>query len=81
MFVLYVYLQSQSEVAAFRVSDQAGGHGAVGPPAPLQVTHGVLVQVACRHQGTARTQTTRRELQTTLGCQETGKINDRASVF
>lgn len=68
-------------MAAFGVSDQAGGHGAVGPPAPLQVTHGVLVQVACRHQRTARTQTSRRELQTTLGCQETGQRNDRAFMF
>lgn len=40
-------------MAALCVSDQASGHGAIGPPAPLQITHGVLVQVACRHQRTA----------------------------
>lgn len=63
-------------MAALCVSDQAGGHGAVGPPAPLQITHGVLVQVACCHQGTARPQTSRRELQTALSCQETGQRGD-----
>lgn len=60
-------------MAALCVSDQAGRHGAVGPPAPLQIAHGVLVQVAGCHQGAAGSQTSRRELQTALSCQETGE--------
>lgn len=63
-------------MAALRVSDEAGCHGAVGPPAPLQIAHGVLVQVACCHQRAARPQTSRRELQATLSCQETEQRND-----
>ena len=74
---LYVYLQSQSEVAALCVPHQAGRHGAAGPPAPLQVTHGVLVQVTCCHHRTGGSQTSRRELQTALGCQETGQTGDK----
>lgn len=68
-------------MAALCVSDQAGSHGAVGPPAPLKVTHGVLVQVACCHQRAARSQPSRRELQTALGCQETGRRNDREEIL
>lgn len=71
-----VYLQSQSEVAALCVSDDAGCHGAVGPPAPLQIAHGVLVQVACCHQRAARPQTSRRELQAALSCQEAARGRD-----
>ncbi len=77
MHLCSVYLQSKSEVAALCVSDKTGGHGAVGPPAPLQITHGVLVQVACCHQRAARPQTSGRELQTALGRQETGQRNNR----
>lgn len=76
-----LYLQSQSEVAALCVSDQAGRHGAVGPPAPLEITHGVLVQVAGCHQGAAGSQTSRRELQTALSCQETGQRGDEREVI
>lgn len=76
VLALRVYLQSQSKVAALRVSDEAGCHGAVGPPAPLQIAHGVLVQVACCHQRAARPQTSRRELQAALSCQETEQRND-----
>lgn len=50
---LYMYLQSKSKVTALCVSDQTGSHGTVGAPAPLQITHGVLVQVACCHQRAA----------------------------
>lgn len=71
-----VYLQSQSKVAALCVSDEAGCHGTVGPPAPLQIAHGVLVQVACCHQRAARPQTSRRELQAALSCQEAEQGND-----
>lgn len=66
-------LQSERKVTALCVSDQTGRHGTVGAPAPLQITHGVLVQVACCHQRAAWPQTSRRELQTTLSCQETVK--------
>lgn len=71
-----VYLQSQSKVAALCVSDEAGCHGTVGPPAPLQIAHGVLVQVARCHQRAARPQTSRRELQAALSCQEAEQGND-----
>lgn len=71
-----VYLQSQSKVAALCVSDEAGCHGTVGPPAPLQIAHGVLVQVACCHQRAAWPQTSRRELQAALSCQEAVRGSD-----
>lgn len=71
-----VYLQGQSKVAALCVSDEAGCHGTVGPPAPLQIAHGVLVQVACCHQRAARPQTSRRELQAALSCQEAARGSD-----
>lgn len=73
---LCMYLQSESKVTALCVPDQTGSHGTVGAPAPLQITHGVLVQVASCHQRAAWPQTSRRELQTTLGCQETVKRHD-----
>lgn len=63
-------------MAGLRVSDQAGGHGAVEPPAPLKVTHGVLVQVPRRHQRAAGPQASRRELQPALGREETGGMTD-----
>lgn len=74
-----MYLQSETKVTALCVSDQTGSHGTVGTPAPLQITHCVLVQVACCHQRAAWLQTSRRELQTALGCQETVKRHDRNS--
>lgn len=77
--VLCMYLQSEGKVCALCVSDQTGSHGTVGAPAPLQITHSVLIQVACCHQRAAWPQTSRRKLQTTLGCQETVKIDDRNS--
>lgn len=63
-------------MAALCVSDEAGCHGTVGPPAPLQIAHGVLVQVACCHQRAARPQTSRRELQAALSCQEAARGSD-----
>lgn len=63
-------------MAALCVSDEAGCHGTVGPPAPLQIAHGVLVQVACCHQRAAWPQTSRRELQAALSCQEAEQGND-----
>lgn len=71
-----VYLQRQSKVAALCVSDEAGCHGTVGPPAPLQIAHGVLVQVACCHQRAAWPQTSRGELQAALSCQEAARGSD-----
>lgn len=63
-------------MAALCVSDEAGCHGTVGPPAPLQIAHGVLVQVACCHQRAAWPQTSRRELQAALSCQEAAPGSD-----
>lgn len=72
-------------MAALCVSDEAGCHGTVGPPAPLQIAHGVLVQVACCHQRAARPQTSRRELQAALSCQEAEQgnhaIRDKAGIL
>lgn len=39
------HLQGHSEVAAFGIPDNAGVHGRLDAPPPLQVAHGVLVQV------------------------------------
>lgn len=64
-------------MTALCVPDQAGGHGTGGPPAPLQIAHCVLIQVACRHQRAARPRAPRRKLQPALSCQETGSEVDK----
>lgn len=60
------HLEGQGEVAGLGVSDDAGGHGRLAAPAPLQVAHGVLVQVARHHGAGAWPDTTRGELRTAL---------------
>lgn len=61
------HLQGQGEVACFGVPDNAGGHGRLGSPAPLQVTHSVLVQVASHHCCGTGPHATWGELQSPLG--------------
>ena len=66
-----VHLKSQGAVGGLGVPDQAGGHGAGAPTAPLQVAHGVVVQVAGRHQGAAGAHASWGELHAALCRQET----------
>ena len=53
-------------MAGLGVPDDAGVHGGLRSPAPLQVAHGVLVQMASQHGGDAGSYATRRELQAAL---------------
>lgn len=53
-------------MAGLGVSDDAGGHGRVAAPAPLQVAHSVLVQVPSHHGAGARPHASRGELHTAL---------------
>lgn len=62
-----LHLQGQGEVTCFSVPDDAGGHGRLASPAPLQVAHSVLVQVASHHCRSTGPHATRRELQSPLG--------------
>lgn len=62
-------------MAGLGVSDEAGGHGRLGAPAPLQVAHRVLVQVTCHHGAGARPHATRGELHAALRSHRAGNEN------
>lgn len=64
------HLQCHSEVAGFRVPDNAGVHGWLEAPPPLQVPHGVPVEVAGQNCGETWADPTGRELQSTVGSDE-----------
>lgn len=53
-------------MAALGVSDYAGVHGGLDAPAPLQISHRILVQVTGQHCGKARTHTPGWKLESTL---------------
>lgn len=64
--VLAANLHRKGEMAALGVPDDAGVHGRLDTPAPLQVSHGVLVQVTGQHRGKAGTHAPGRKLESTL---------------
>lgn len=66
-------LHGQGEVAGLRVPDDAGVHGGLGAPAPLQVAHGVLVQVPSQHRGATRPHAPGREIESTLSSHKAGE--------
>ena len=53
-------------MAGLGVPDDAGVHGRLDAPAPLQVAHRVLVQVPGQNSGEARPDATGRKLQSTV---------------
>lgn len=55
MNLLAANLHCKGEMAALGVSDYAGVHGGLDTPAPLQISHRILVQVTGQHCGNART--------------------------
>lgn len=55
-------------MAALSVPDYAGVHGGLDPPAPLQITHRVLVQVAGENGGNPWTHASGGELEPALSC-------------
>lgn len=55
--MLAANLHCEGEVAALGVPDDAGVHGGLDTPAPLQITHCVFVKVARQHCGDPRTHT------------------------
>ena len=59
-------------MAGFGVSDNAGVHGGLGAPAPLQVAHGILVQVTGQNSGHPGSHAPGRELKATLSGHEAG---------
>lgn len=63
-------------MAAVSVSDQTGGHGTATTPAPLEVAHGVLVQLPCCYQRASATHTSRGELHTALSSDKTVQGNN-----
>lgn len=66
------YLQGHGQVAGFGVPDDACVHGRLDAPPPLQVAHGVLVQVPSQDSGEARPDAPGRELQRTVGRHKAG---------
>lgn len=67
-------------MAALGVSDYAGVHGGLDPPAPLQISHRILVQVTGQHCGETRTHPPGRKLQSTLSrhkADSEGKVIER----
>lgn len=60
------HLKGHSEVAGFGVPDNASVHGRLDTPPPLQVAHGVLVQVPGQDSGKAGPDSTGRKLQGTV---------------
>lgn len=68
------HLRSEGEVGALSVSDDAGVHGGLCAPAPLQVAHSVLVQVTRKHSSDPRPNTTGRELHPALSSHEAGVV-------
>lgn len=59
-------LHSEGEMAALGVPDDAGVHRGLHAPAPLQVSHSVLVQVTRQHRGKPRTHASGGQLEPTL---------------
>lgn len=74
------HLHCHGEVAGFGVPDNAGVHGWLDAPAPLQVAHGVLVQVAGQHRGEAGADPAGGELQGTVCGDETREMRKNSSV-
>lgn len=64
-------------MAGLGVPDDAGGHGGLAAPAPLQVAHGVLVQVSCPHGAGTGACPTRGELQPALSSHKTDREKNR----
>lgn len=71
------HLHCHSEVAGFGVPDNTGVHGGLDAPAPLQVAHGVLVQVAGQDRGEAGADPAGGELQGTVCGDETGEMRKK----
>lgn len=63
-------------MAALGVAHDAGVHGRLDAPAPLQVPHGVLVQVAGQDRGQAWAHPAGRELQGTVGSDEARMVKE-----
>lgn len=74
------HLHCHSEVAGFGVPDNAGVHGWLDAPAPLQVAHRVLVQVAGQDRGEAGADPAGGELQGTVCGDETREMRKNLSV-
>lgn len=77
--LLAANLHRKGEMAALGVSDDAGVHGGLGTPAPLQISHSVLVQVAGQHGGEARTHAPGGKLEATLSRHEAGSERKEAA--
>lgn len=71
------HLHCHSEVAGFGVPDNTGVHGRLDAPPPLQVAHGVLVQVAGQDRGEAGADPTGWELQGTVCGDETREMRKK----
>lgn len=66
--MLAANLHRKGEMAALGVSDYAGVHGGLNTPAPLQISHRILVQVTGQHCGQPRPHTPGGKLESTLSC-------------